>query len=390
VKKGKKGKTAYKTTALEIARDYEIFFEAVCKQYPRGTGRITALDSLSLGVRRGEFLSLLGPEGAGKSSILRLIAGFERPETGNVYIDGQVVNSIPPEERKIPMVFQDLALFPHLNVHQNIAYGLQFAGLEKEAEKVTIESALTRVNLQGQGNRYPEDLSPGEKQRAALARALVLKPRIILLDEPFLLLDARMRFRLAYEIKRLQLSLGITMIYGTSNAAEALSLSDRIAFLGCGRVLQLGSPEDLYYRPETREAADFVGESNTVEGLVGKIKDKSHVFLAGNNKLEIPQSAILLRRIKNLKEGMQVRLYFKPEHLIPGKTPGGIRGRVTGKSFCGPFTGYTVDFQGFTFRMARPSLAAVLKLGTELTLTFKKDSVIVFDAASEGKNAQHL
>jgi ABC-type Fe3+/spermidine/putrescine transport system ATPase subunit len=390
VKKGKKQRSSSQATPQINPRDYEIFFEAVCKHYPGDTGRIAALDSVTLGIRRGEFISILGPEGAGKSTVLRLIAGFEQPDFGNVYIDGQTVNTIPPEQRKIPMVFQDLALFPHLSVRRNIAYALRFAGLEEETSNALVESALVRVNLQKRGNNFPADLSPGEKQRTALARALVLKPRIILLDEPFFLLDAKMRLRLAREIKNLQLSLGITMIYGTSNASEALSLSDRIAFLGRRRVLQLGIPEDLYYRPKTREVADFIGESNGIEGVVGKIKDKFHVFITGHNRLEIPQSAVVLRGMKILKEGMCVCLYFKPEHLVSGKAPGGLCGRVTGKQFSGPTTGYTVDFQGLSFRIARNSHLQALKLGSEVSLTFKEKSVIVFETDGEGKDAQHL
>jgi len=375
----------------EGAAAFEVVLENVTKRFAKGAETATAADGVSLAVRRGEFFSLLGPEGAGKSTIMRIIAGFEKPDTGGVFLEGRPVTDLPPEIRRVPMVFQDLALFPHLTVYENIAYGVRLQIPDEETGRLVVESALNRVGLHDLADRRPADLSPGERQRLALARAVALRPRLILFDEPFSHLDNRMRRGLAYEMKRLQTSLGITMVYGTSNAAEALAFSDRIVFLEGGRIRQAGTPEDLYYRPLCRATADFIGETNKLPAVAGKKKEKSRVFVVGNKKMEIPENCLRPLTPDALRDGRRVTLYIKSEHLVQGRDPRGLRGRVVGKFFRGSYTVYAVDVHGFTLRMWRASTGEDLPLAREVFLSFKRDSVLVFEDDTGGDaHVQHV
>ena len=213
----------------------------------------------------GEFLTLLGPSGCGKTTTLRMIAGFERPDVGEILFDGRPVNDLPPYERNIGIVFQDYALFPHMTVFKNVAFGLEMKGLSRGEIEKKVRWALEIVGLTGLENRYPEQLSGGQQQRVALARALVVEPKVLLLDEPLSNLDAKIRERLRGEIKRIQRALGITMIYVTHDQEEAMAISDRIAVMNFGKVEQVGRPLELYYRPRTEFVARFLGLSNILE-----------------------------------------------------------------------------------------------------------------------------
>jgi ABC-type Fe3+/spermidine/putrescine transport system ATPase subunit len=231
-------------------------------------GTVLAVDRVSLEIVDGELFTLLGPSGCGKTTLLRLIAGFHRPDAGRILFGERVVNDLPPHARHIGMVFQNYALWPHMTVFQNVAYGLRLRRLRGGALKDRVEEGLRKVNLSGLGARYPGQLSGGQQQRVALARALVLNPDILLLDEPLSNLDAKIRVQVRAEIRTLQQELGITTVYVTHDQEEALSLSDRVAVMRDGRVLQLGSPRELYERPRTRFVADFVGTNNLVSGTV--------------------------------------------------------------------------------------------------------------------------
>ncbi|NJE86070.1 ABC transporter ATP-binding protein [Thermococcus sp. CX2] len=218
-----------------------------------------------LEAKDGEFLTLLGPSGCGKTTTLRMIAGFEKPDKGEILFDGNVVNELPPYERNIGIVFQDYALFPHLTVFDNIAFGLEMKRLPRNEIERKVRWALELVGLEGLENRYPEQLSGGQQQRVALARALVIEPEVLLLDEPLSNLDAKIRERLRGEIKRIQRELGITTIYVTHDQEEAMAISDRIAVMNVGHVEQVGKPLELYYRPKTEFVARFLGLSNILE-----------------------------------------------------------------------------------------------------------------------------
>lgn len=240
--------------------------EEVSKYY----GTVVAVDNVTFTVEKGEFFTLLGPSGCGKTTTLRIIAGFEVPNKGKVYFDEEDVTFLKPYMRNTAMVFQNYALWPHMTVFENIAYGLrirkQELGLTDEEIRRRVEWALELVKLKGFENRYPLQLSGGQQQRVALARALVVQPRVLLLDEPLSNLDAKLRIEMREELRRLQKSLGITTIYVTHDQLEAMSMSDRIAVMNKGRIVQVGTPRELYLRPRTLFVADFLGRSSIYAG----------------------------------------------------------------------------------------------------------------------------
>jgi ABC-type Fe3+/spermidine/putrescine transport system ATPase subunit len=227
-------------------------------------GTVAAVDALDLEVRPGEFLSLLGPSGCGKTTTLRLIAGFERPDEGEIRIGGRDVSALPPYKREVNTVFQSYALFPHLTVGENVAYGLKQRGLARRERRARASEMLELVRLSGFEARKPRQLSGGQQQRVALARALVMQPRVLLLDEPLGALDLKVRRELQIELKRIQEEIGITFVYVTHDQEEALAMSDRVAVMNAGRIEQLGAPREIYDRPATRFVADFIGETNFI------------------------------------------------------------------------------------------------------------------------------
>lgn len=239
-------------------------FSAVSRIY----GNVKAVDRVSLQIQPGEFFSMLGPSGSGKTSCLRLIAGFEQPDLGAVYLGGTEASGLPPYLRNVNTVFQDYALFPHLNVAENVAYGLKIKGVGRGNRMARAEEALELVALGNLGHRKPSELSGGQRQRVALARALVNRPKVLLLDEPLGALDLKLREQMQSELKRLHRHLGITFVYVTHDQSEALSMSDRVAVFNKGRIEQLDTPRQLYSRPQTPFVARFVGSSNVIEGEV--------------------------------------------------------------------------------------------------------------------------
>ncbi|WP_440059397.1 ABC transporter ATP-binding protein [Thermogladius sp. 4427co] len=241
-------------------------------------GSVVAVDNVSLSIEKGEFFTILGPSGCGKSTTLRVIAGFEVPDTGRVFFDDEDVTFKKPYERDTAMVFQNYALWPHMTVYDNIAYGLRVRKkkykLSEEDIRRLVKQVLELVRLEGLEKRYPLQLSGGQQQRVALARALVVRPRVLLLDEPLSNLDAKLRIEMREELKRIQRSLKITTIYVTHDQVEALSMSDRIAVMNAGRVMQVGRPDEVYFKPRNLFVAEFLGRSNIFEGhVVGESGD---------------------------------------------------------------------------------------------------------------------
>jgi putative spermidine/putrescine transport system ATP-binding protein len=239
---------------------HAVSFQKVSRHF----GAVRAVDAVDLEIASGEFFAMLGPSGSGKTTCLRLIAGFEQPTRGHIEIFGETAEGVPPYRRNVNTVFQDYALFPHLNVADNVAYGLMIRGASRVEREREAEAALEMVKLPGYGARKPGQLSGGQRQRVALARALVNKPKVLLLDEPLGALDLKLREQMQEELKALQRALGITFVFVTHDQGEALSMADRIAVFNEGRIMQTGSPEDIYRRPETRFVADFVGSSNVL------------------------------------------------------------------------------------------------------------------------------
>lgn len=248
------------TASVPPSMTFAVEFDSVSRHY----GSVRAVDAVSVQIEEGCFFAMLGPSGSGKTTCLRLISGFERPTSGRVRIFGEESGAVPPNRRPVNTVFQDYALFPHLSVRENVAYGPKMAGVDKRTRDAAAEEMLALVKLEGYGDRKPLALSGGQRQRVALARALVNRPRVLLLDEPLGALDLKLREQMQEELKTLQQSLGITFIFVTHDQSEALSMADRVAVFNEGRIVQLGTPQDIYERPRTRFVADFVGSANVL------------------------------------------------------------------------------------------------------------------------------
>ncbi|MEZ5911373.1 MAG: ABC transporter ATP-binding protein [Paracoccaceae bacterium] len=239
-------------------------FDRIARHY----GPVKAVDEVNLTIEEGSFFAMLGPSGSGKTTCLRLISGFESPSSGAIRLFGQDMGAVPPNRRQVNTVFQDYALFPHMSVRDNVAYGLMVRGVERKRRLARAEEMLALVHLDGYGERKPGQLSGGQRQRVALARALVGEPRVLLLDEPLGALDLKLREAMQDELKALQKRLGITFVFVTHDQGEALSMADRVAVFSAGRVAQIGSPAEVYSRPATRFVADFVGSSNVLPPAV--------------------------------------------------------------------------------------------------------------------------
>ncbi len=261
------------TNGADIGRGASVTLSDLEKTYDRASAAPKAVDRVSLDIRSGEFLTMLGPSGSGKTTTLMMIAGFETPTAGDIAIDGKSVVAMPPYRRNIGMVFQNYALFPHLTVEENVGFPLKQRGVPKPERARLVAEALELVHLPGYGARYPRQLSGGQQQRVAVARAVVFKPRLLLMDEPLGALDKQLRENLQLEMRRLHADLGITFIYVTHDQEEALTMSDRIAVMNDGKVAQVGTPEDLYDRPENRFVAGFIGESNFLPAVVRGVEN---------------------------------------------------------------------------------------------------------------------
>ena len=252
--------------ALGSAGTPAITLVGLRKTFGAGANEVQAVDGIDVEVEDGEFFAMLGPSGSGKTTVLRLIAGFERPTEGTILLGGKDVTRLAPFQRNVNTVFQDYALFPHMNVQENVGYGLKVKGVGQQERRQRVASALATVRLEGLGDRRPSQLSGGQRQRVALARALVNRPRVLLLDEPLGALDLKLREQMQVELKAIQREVGITFVFVTHDQEEALTMSDRVAVFNAGRVEQLGAPAEIYERPSTTFVAGFVGTSNLLRG----------------------------------------------------------------------------------------------------------------------------
>lgn len=302
-----------------------ITFSGVSRHF----GDVRAVDGVDLQIGAGEFFALLGPSGSGKTTCLRLIAGFEQPTYGKIAIFGEDATATPPYRRPVNTVFQDYALFPHLNVRDNVAYGLMVRGDAKAARRAAAEDALALVALDGFGDRKPSALSGGQRQRVALARALLMQPKVLLLDEPLGALDLKLREQMQGELKALQRRLGIAFVFVTHDQGEALSMADRVAVFSDGRIQQVGTPEDVYDRPQTPFVADFVGASNVlpaslVETIIGTAKPASlrpEAITLGSGSLDgtVDSCAFLgsATRIEVMCNGQIIKVLIPKGGVVP-------------------------------------------------------------------------
>src|SRR3954453_54359 len=341
-------------------------------------GDVVAVDGVDIDIRRGEFFTLLGPSGSGKTTCLRMIAGFERPDAGSIELAGEDVSRLPPAERDVNTVFQDYALFPHMAVGENVAYGLKVKKVAKGERAKRVEEALAMVRLDGYGERRPSQLSGGQRQRVALARALVNRPRVLLLDEPLGALDLKLRQQLQVELKRIQSEVGITFVYVTHDQDEALSMSDRIAVMDAGRVLQVGTPQEVYDEPDSTFVAGFVGVSNVLELDVERVeRGVADLRLGARDRVRAHVDAAVA-------PGASAVVTVRPErialHAQPPNDDGRCRavGTVREGLYAGPVSRFVVELEGGGQLMvvrqnSEEALEEVRDLeGREVTLTWAR------------------
>jgi spermidine/putrescine transport system ATP-binding protein len=347
-------------TEAETAGRAEIETRDLTKVFGQGKAAFRALDGVTLTIEKGEFFTLLGPSGCGKTTLLRLIAGFEQPTAGELSIDGTSVAGQGPNQRPVNTVFQNYALFPHMTVAANIGFGLKMLGKPRSEIEATTEAMLRLVKMEAMADRKPAAISGGQQQRVALARALAPRPRVLLLDEPLSALDLKLRKEMQGELKRLQLETGITFVFVTHDQEEALTMSDRIAVMSEGRILQLGSPTDIYNHPAERFVADFIGDTNFLEAEVTERNGRSAM-------VRLPGGAV---RRASLPDGLapaageRVTIVIRPEHasLAPGSIEAGdLEGTVENAVFFGTDTHIHLRLPGdtsFTLRRQNTGAAA--------------------------------
>lgn len=348
----------------------ELVKEFVSIEQPEKSFR--AVDTVDLTVEEGELVTLLGPSGCGKTTLLRMIAGFEDPTSGDVLFGGKRVNNLAPNRRNTTMVFQSYAIFPHLNVYENIAFGLRLRKLEETLIREKMEKALDLVGLTGLEERQPSQLSGGQQQRVALARAIIMEPELLLFDEPLSNLDAKLREQMRIEIRTLQQRLGITSVYVTHDQTEAMSISDRIVVMNRGRIEQQGSPRELYSRPRNRFVADFIGKANF---LPAQITGPGQALVAGK-VLAVPE----LEAGRNSKE---IVLSVRPESLAlspatEGTTEGTFRGKLARTTFLGNLVEYEVTVDGLpnlVIHTPNPLEGTILGPGSEVDLILPPSAI---------------
>ncbi|MHB2165708.1 ABC transporter ATP-binding protein [Alsobacter sp. R-9] len=337
----------------------EVSIRGLTKSF--GSGPV--VDELSLTIGHGEFVSLLGPSGCGKTTTLRMIAGFEEADAGTIAFDGADVLHVPAERRDIGMVFQNYALFPHMTVGQNLAFGLEMRRIARPQIEARAQRALEMVQLAGLGDRYPGQLSGGQQQRVALARALVIEPRILLLDEPLANLDAKLREEMREFIRDIQRRVGITTVYVTHDQAEALSMSDRVVVMFAGRIAQDGTPDAIYERPASRQVAGFVGQVNVLEGVVESVGD-------AHATVRLPYGTVRVPNAGPLVPGRTVAIAARPEAIGVATTHAdGWRGRIAGRQYAGNLINYRVAMDDGSVIHAQTFASSNHPTGAAVTLT---------------------
>jgi spermidine/putrescine transport system ATP-binding protein len=355
--------------AIELAR--------VVKDFQAHGEVVPAVRGIDLSIAEGEFFSLLGPSGCGKTTTMRMVAGFEEPTSGSIRLHGQDVTGIPPNKRDVNMVFQSYALFPHMNVFENVAFGLRRKGAGRDEITRRVGDMLDIVDLGGRGTRRPRELSGGQQQRVALARALVNNPRALLLDEPLGALDLKLRQAMQVELKRIQREVGITFVYVTHDQGEALTMSDRIAVMSDGEIEQLGSPREIYEHPRTRFVAGFIGTSNLLSGTVSRVGGgQALIEFSGDERILVPLHDLAV------SPGEQLELTVRPEKIelstdSPAADGCALRGTVTEVVYLGTSTNFSVTTTTgadiVVFRQNSATAASPAGRGDEVWLSWQPE-----------------
>jgi iron(III) transport system ATP-binding protein len=352
--------------------------ENITKVFPsRGNmGEVAAVQDVNLEIQKGELVTLLGPSGCGKTTTLRMVAGFEFPTAGKISLDGQEINSLPPHKRNMSMVFQSYAIFPHLTVFENIAYGLNVQRLSKKVIAERVNRVLDLVHLEGYGDRPPGQLSGGQQQRVALARALVMEPKVLLMDEPLSNLDAKLREEMRTEIRRIQKELNITSVYVTHDQIEAMTLSDRIVVMNEGIIEQIGSPVEVYRFPNSRFVANFIGRANFIDGVV-LAQDGSELTVRS-----LGESITLSNIKREFHVGEDVTLIVRPEMIQIKKTGGLYNGVIRRAVYLGDEIEYVVEISGLSILGTEtdPHVTELFPEGENVTLGFAEDCIQVLPA----------
>jgi spermidine/putrescine ABC transporter ATP-binding subunit len=355
-----------------------VTLEGLRKSY----GSFSAVQDVSISVRAGEMVGLLGPSGCGKTTTLRMVAGLETPDAGVIRIGSHTVNDLPPWRRNIGMVFQNYALFPHMTVFQNVAFGLKMQRLDKAATQRRVEQAMAQVRLSGLGDRRPSELSGGQRQRVALARAIVTRPTLLLLDEPLAALDRKLREHMQVEIRQIQRELDITTIFVTHDQEEALTLSDRIVVMENGRIAQTGTPAEIYERPRSRFVSDFIGITNALHGEVLESR-------TGTATLRLPSGTIIaVPAPESLAQGSRADIVVRPEKVVlaPADHKGMVRlqGVVAHAVYTGSATYLHVelgDSQRLIAMQANANGIAAAQPGEAVTIGWHLSDTLLFPSA---------
>ena len=341
-------------------------------------GDFVAIPDLSLEIKPGEFFTLLGPSGCGKTTLLRMIAGFNSIEGGEFYFGDRLINDLDPSKRNIGMVFQNYAIFPHLTVRKNVAFGLQNRKLPKEEIKEKTDKFMELMKIKEYADRLPEKLSGGQQQRVALARALAIEPEVLLMDEPLSNLDAKLRVEMRTVIKEIQNRLGITTVYVTHDQEEAMAVSDRIAVMNQGVIQQIGSPKALYQRPANSFVATFIGRTNIMKAKVWVEGNRKGIIFDEGYKLE-------MKNLVNVSDGQEVKVSVRPEELViegvgEDKNANYLSGKVQYSTFLGLNTHYIVELEdGYRAEIIQESLIDdIIENGTVIRLGMKAEKINVF------------
>jgi spermidine/putrescine transport system ATP-binding protein len=371
--------------------EYAVELRDVVKRFPNPSGgEISAVNHVTLHIKNGEFFSLLGPSGCGKTTTLRMVAGFEWPTEGEIYINDQAMGRTPPFLRPVNTVFQSYALFQHMTIFQNVAFGLEMEKVPKTEIQDRVDAALEMVQLMYMNNRKPKQLSGGQQQRVALARALIKRPAVLLLDEPLGALDLKLRKEMQLELKALQEQVGITFIYVTHDQEEALTMSDRIAVMNKGSALQIGTPVEIYERPNCRFVADFIGQTNILYGKVKEL-DKDKVWVTLNK----PAVDILGSPLREFRSGQEVVVSIRPEKIrmiddpslgmgATPNTPNCFPTRVIKTTYIGSDSRLIIDFGADVHlivweqnRLSVINPLAYYASGNEIWLTMLPENVLI-------------